>query len=130
MDLLIKNYYFLLQKHYSSYPNNNDIKDFLYQLIAIYIQTRVIIPSSCKKYNLLNIPQLIIEEPINGLDAEFNTKNPILNRLHLYKRMIDYFGPIGGFNNLLPILEIMTKYIELLIKENLSIYFDMLISIV
>ena len=120
------NYFF---NDYSSYPNNNDIKDFLDKLIAIYVPTRVIIPSSCKKYNLLNTPQLILEDSINGLDAEFNTKNPALNGLHLYKRMIDDFGPIGGLNNLLPIIEIMTKYTELLTKENLGIYFDMLISI-
>ena len=109
--------------------NNNDIKDFLEKIIAIYMPSRVIIPSSCKKYNLSNTPQLIIEDSINGLDAEFETKNPSLNGLHLYKRMIDDFGPIGGLNNLLPILEIMTKYTELLTKENLGLFFDMLISI-
>ena len=122
----------LLNKFFNDqnpYINNNEIKDFLEKIIAIYVPSRTVIPSSCKNYNLLNTPQLIIEDSINGLDAEFNTKNPSLNGLHVYKRMIEDFGPIGGLNNLLPIIEIMTRYTELLTKENLGIFLDMLISI-
>ena len=120
---------YLFNDNNNSYINNNDIKDFLEKIIAIYMPSRVIIPSSCKKYNLSNTPRLILEDSINGLDAEFIMKNPSLNGLHLYKRMIDNLGPIGGLNNLLPILEIMTKYTELLTKENLGLFFDILISI-
>ena len=113
----------------SSYLNNNDLKDFMEKLIAIYMPTRVIIPSSCNKYTIMDTPKLILEDSINGLDAEFITKSPSLNGVHIYKRMIDDFGPIGGLNNLLPILEIMTKYPELLTKENLGLFFDILISV-
>ena len=111
------------------YINNNEIKDFKEKILAIYIPTRVLIPSSCNKYNLQNTPKLILQDSINGLDAVLITKNPSLNGLHIYKRMTDDFEPIGGLNNLLPILEIMIKYTEFLTKENLRFFFDILISI-
>lgn len=100
--------------------NNNDIRDFLDKVIAIYIPSRVIIPSSCKNNILNNTPELIIEDSINGLDAEFITKSPALNGVHIYNRIINDFSSIGGLNNLLPIIEIMTQYNELLTKKNLG----------
>ena len=109
--------------------NNNDIRDFLDKVIAIYIPSRVIIPSSCKNNILNNTPELIIEDSINGLDAEFITKSPALNGVHIYKRLTNDFSSIGGINNLLPIIEIMTKYNELLTKKNLGNFFVILISV-
>ena len=91
--------------------------------------TRVIIPPSCNNYTINNTPQLILEDSVNGLEAEFSTRNPSLNGVHIYKRMIDDFGPIGGLNNLLPILEIMAQHQELLNKDNLGNFFDILISV-
>ena len=70
-----------------------------------------------------------IHDSINGLDAEFKTKNPSLNGVHIYRRILNDFTQIGGLNNLLPILEIMTKYQELLTKENFQSFFDILISV-
>ena len=113
----------------NNYINKDDIKDFVEKLISIYMPTRVIIPPSCNNYTINNTPQLILEDSVNGLDAEFSTKNPSLNGVHIYKRMIDDFGPIGGLNNLLPILEIMTQHQELLNKDNLGNFFDILISV-
>ena len=113
----------------NSYINNNDVKDFMEKLIAIYMPTRVIIPTIYNNCTLNNAPHLILEDSINGLDAEFCTKSPSLNGVHIYKRMIDDFGPIGGLNNLLPILEIMTQHQDLLTKENLGNFFDILISV-
>jgi hypothetical protein len=109
--------------------NVNDIKDFMEKIIAIYIPSRVVIPPTCSNNTIINTPQLILEDSINGLDAEFVTKNPTLNGVHIYKRIIDDFRPIGGLNNLLPIIEIMTKNQDLLTKDNLENFFDILISI-
>ena len=109
--------------------NNNDIKDFLDKIIAIYIPSRVTIPPSCKNNILSNTPELILEDSINGLDAEFITKSPALNGVHIYNRITNDFSSIGGLNNLLPIIEIMTKYNELLTKKNLGNFFVILISV-
>ena len=109
--------------------NNNDIRDFFDKVIAIYIPSRVIIPPSCKNNILNNTPELLIEDSINGLDAEFITKSPALNGVHIYNRITNDFSSIGGINNLLPIIEIMTKYNELLTKKNLGNFFVILISV-
>ena len=109
--------------------NQNEIKDLMEKLIAIYMPTRVVIPPAYEKNTLFNSPKLILEDSLNGLDAEFVTKNPGLNGVHIFKKMIDDFSPIGGLNNLLPILEIMTQNKELLTKENLANFFDLIISI-
>ena len=113
------------------HPNNNsgEIKDLIEKMIAIYMPKRVVIPPIYNKNILNNSPKLILVDSLNGLDAEFITKNPGLNGVHIFKKMIDDFGPIGGLNNLLPILEIMTRYKQLLTKENLGNFFDLLISI-
>ena len=109
--------------------NRDAIKEFAEILIAIYMPTRVIIPEKCNNNTLLNSPQLILQDTINGLDAEFRTDNPILNGVHIYKRMTDDFGPIGGLNNILPIIEIMAKCTELLTKKNLDNFLDLFVSI-
>ena len=119
----------LFNKYKNLILNNDDVKDFMDKLISIYIPTRIVIPSSCNKYNLNNTPKLTIEDSLNGLHAEFNTRSPSLNGVHIYKRMINDFGSIGGLNNLLPIIEIMTKYTDLLNEENLGNFFGILISV-
>ena len=113
-----------------SINNNNDIKDFMEKIIAIYMPSRIVIPSSYSKNNtLMNTPQFIISDSINDLDAEFITKNSALNGVHIYKRVLNDFDVIGGLNNLLPIIEVMTGNPELLTKESLAKYFDILISV-
>ena len=57
------------------------------------------------------------------------TKSPTLNGVHIYNRITNDFSSIGGLNNLLPIIEIMTKYNELLTKKNLGNFFVILISV-
>ena len=91
--------------------------------------SRAIIPKSYNNYTLINTPKLIIEDSMNGLDAEFRTKNPSLNGVHFYKRIVNNFISIGGLNNLLPIIEIMTEHSEFLTKENFGYFFDILIYI-
>ena len=112
-----------------SFINSNDIKDLMEKLISVYMPSRVIIPPTCKNNTLMDTPHLILQDAINGLDAEFITKNPALNGVHIYKRIVNDFAPIGGLNNLLPIMELMTKNKELLTKQNFGNFFDMLISI-
>ena len=115
--------------NYINSISNNDIKDFMEKIIAIYMPSRAVIPESCKKYTLLDTPKLIIEDSMNGLDAYFITKNPSLNGVHFYKRIVNNFISIGGLNNLLPIIEIMTEHSEFLTKENFGYFFDILIYI-
>lgn len=108
--------------------NINDVKDFMEELIAIYMPSRVTLPLGFEKNNKNN-SKYIIQDSISGLDAEFIIKKPSLNGVHIYKRILDDFSQIGGLNNLLPILEIMTKHQEFLTKDNLQNYLDILISV-
>ena len=109
--------------------NCNDYKEFMDKIIAIYIPSRITIPKTYEKNNLLNTPQLIIEDSINELNAEFNTKTPILNGVHIYKKIKNDLNQVGGLNNLLPIMELMVNNSELLTKENIESYFDIILSI-
>ena len=107
--------------------NANDFKDFFNNnLIAIYMPTRVDIHPQCEERNLLNASLLILRDSINNLDAEFNTKNPCLNGVHIYSTINDDFSIIGGINNLLPIIELMTNNSELLTQENFSLFFNII----
>ena len=112
-----------------SLNNFNDFKEFEEKIISIYTPTRVIIPISSEKNNLLNTSQLIIEDSINEINAEFNTKSPTMNGVHIYKKTKNDFNQIGGLNNLLPIMEIMINDNELLTKENFEKFFNILILI-
>ena len=104
--------------------NMNEFKDFINNnLIAIYMPTRVEIPSKYEENTLSNTPQLILRDSINDLDADFLTKTPSLNGVHTYSRINDDFSKLGGINHLLPIIEIMTNNSELLTPENFSSYF-------
>ena len=62
------------------------------KLISVYMPSRVIIPPTCKNNTLMDTPQFILQDAINGLDAEFITKNPGLNGVHIYKRIIWIFS--------------------------------------
>ena len=109
--------------------NLNDYKDFKDKIISIYIPSRVSIPIDYKKSNLLNSPQIIIEDSISELNAEFNIKSPTMNGVHIYKRIKNDFSLIGGLNNLLPIMELIINNNDLLTQENVHQFFDILISI-
>ena len=108
---------------------SNDLKEFKEKIVSLYIPSRVSIPIAYEKNNLMNTPLLIIEDSINELNAEFKTKFPTMNGVHIYKRIKDDFNQIGGLNNLLPIMELMVNNKELLTKENIEKFFDILISI-
>ena len=73
--------------------NSNDFKDFINNnLIAIYIPTKVVIKN--KDSNLLNYSLLILRDPINNLNAEFRTKAPSLNGVHIYSSIKNDFSTI------------------------------------
>ena len=109
--------------------NNNDYKEFMDKIISIYIPSRVTIPKTYKKNNLMNTPQFIIEDSINELNAKFNTKTPTFNGVHIYKKIKNDLNQVGGLNNLLPIMELMINNNELLTKENIASYFDIITCI-
>ncbi len=106
-----------------------DFSDFLKnKLISMYIPTRVDIPSQFGERTLSNTPQLILRDSINNLDAEFSTKTPSLNGVHIYSRINNDFSKLGGINNLLPIIEIMTNNTNFLTPNNFSLYFSLIFN--
>ena len=107
--------------------NANEFKDFLnHNLISIYMPTRVDIPSQIEDRSSSNTFQIILKDSINNLDAEFSIRSPSLNGVHTYSIKNDDFSKFGGINNLLPIIEIMTNYSDLLTPENFSSYFELI----
>ena len=75
--------------------------------------TRVDINPQYDDKTIFNSPSLILRDSINNLDAEFTIRTPCLNGVHNYTRINDDFSIIGGLNNLLPIIELMTNNTEL-----------------
>ena len=112
--------------------NSDDFKDFFNNnLIAIYMPTRVDICPKNEENSSLNESILILRDSINNLDAKFKTKSPSFNGVHIYSRIIDDdFGILGGIDNLLPIIELMTNYPELLSQENFSLYFNIISNVI
>ena len=108
--------------------NYNTFKDFLNNnLIAIYLPSRYIIPLQNDDKNIQNYSQLILIDSINNLNAEFNTRTPALNGIHIYPSLYENdLSILGGISHLLPILELMLDYNELLNKENFSSFFHLL----
>ena len=108
--------------------NYNAFKDFLTNnMIAIYIPTRHIIQNQVEEKSISNNSQLILIDSINGLNAEFNTKSPSLNGVHIFKNLYENdLNIIGGINNLLPILEFMLDNEEFLTINNFSSFFNLL----
>ena len=102
-----------------------EIKDFLENyLISIYLPDRYMLSESNENYKLI-----ILKDSINGIDAEFYTKSPILNGIHLFKRFSEDFEALCGLNHFLPIIEIMTQNNNLLKNENLSKFFSLISSV-
>ena len=110
-----KGYY----NNYMDFLNNN--------LISIYIPTRYMIPSQPEEKTIQNASQIILVDSINGLNAEFNTRTPGLNGIHIFPNLYeDDLGSLGGITHLLPILELMLDNNEFLTQENFSIFFELI----
>ena len=108
--------------------NYNIFRDFFNNnLISIYIPTRYVIPIQNEDKTIQNTSQIILIDSINGINAEFNTRTPALNGVHIFKNIYeDDLSIIGGINNLLPIMELMLDNPELLNTENFSSFFCLL----
>ena len=116
-----------LKKNDEQKINPNDFKDFLNNnLISIYMPTRVDINPQYEDKTIFNSPSLILRDSINNLDAEFTIRTPCLNGVHTYSRINDDFSILGGLNNILPIIELMTNNSELLTKENFNLFLSLI----
>jgi len=99
-----------------------EIKDFLENnLISIYLPNRSMTLENKEESKII-----ILNDSINGIDAEFTTKSPQLNDVHLFKTFSEDFQPFGGLNHFLPIIEIMTQNNNFLENENLSKFFSLI----
>ena len=108
--------------------NYNIFKEFLNNnMIAIYIPNRYIIPNQSDDKNITNATNIILIDSINGLNAEFKTRTPSLNGIHIFQNLYeDNLDTLGGINNLMPILEFMLNNEEFLTLEIFSSYFNLL----
>ena len=110
-----KGYY----NNYIDFLNNN--------LISIYIPTRYMIPAQNEEKTIQNTSQLILVDSINGLNAEFNTRTPGLNGVHIFPNLYeDDLSILGGITHLLPILELMLEHNEFLNSENFYLFFELI----
>ena len=108
----------------------NDIKDFLEKnLISIYMPNRIILPENQSNKSYKSANQILLKDSINNLDAEFIINSPNLNGAHIHKKFSEDFSPFGGLNHFLPIIELMTQNEELLSNENLSNFFNLILSV-
>ena len=110
-----KGYY----NNYIDFLNNN--------IISIYIPTRYMIPVQHEEKTIQNTSQLILVDSINGLHAEFNTRTPGLNGVHIFPHLYeDDLSILGGITHLLPILELMLEHDEFLNSENFYLFFELI----
>ena len=107
---------------------NNNFKDFLNNnIISIYIPNRYQIPSQSEEKTISNTSQFILIDSINGLNAEFNTRSPALNGIHIFQNLYENdLRILGGLNNFLPILELILENNEFLNQDIFSSFFDLL----
>ena len=109
--------------------NYNIFKEFLSNnMIAIYIPNRYILCNqSDDNRNICNATNIILIDSINGLNAEFNTRTPSLNGIHIFQNLYeDNLDVLGGINNLMPILEFILNNDEFLSLDIFSSFFNLL----
>ena len=107
---------------------NNNFKDFFNNnLISIYIPNRYQIPNQNEEKTISNTSNLILIDSINGLNAEFITRSPALNGIHIFQNLYeDDLSILGGLNNFLPILELILDNNDFLNLDIFSSFFDLL----
>ena len=118
------------------------LQNFIYyNLISIYIPTRTYLASEMKtkiegtKEINEEIKTMILVDSINNFHAVFinNTlyqhlKYSRCGGVHILSNIIsDFSFDIGGINHLLPLIEIMTDYNELLTNANLEMFMNILL---
>ena len=119
----------------SEIKNNNidDISKFLkYNLISIYIPTRII------EHKENGNKKFLLNDSFNNLNAIFNINELYPNLLYskyggislLQNQIRDFSVDLNGINHLLPCIEIMVNYPELLTSENLSKFMTIILNII
>ena len=121
-----------------------EIKQFIkYNLISIYSPTRNIVNSSLQIKNIDNkkideiIQEILLIDSINNFHANLNVPKLYINRAYglgggirqLSNIISDFSIDVNGVNHLLPLIEIMTEYNELLTKDNFSMFISIILSL-
>ena len=119
----------------------NELQKFInYNLLSIYIPTRTYINSYLetkkeeKKSIDIEIKEIILVDSINNLNAILENSNLYPNLtysrsggVHLVSNILNNFSiDFGGINHLLPLIEVMTDYNELLTNKNLEKFMNIL----
>ena len=115
---------------------NHDIKDLLEKIIAIYIPSRYEIYNDSLYNNIYGVQKIILKDSINNLDATFNKstfgneKSTMINGVHVFNTPSD-LEKYGGFNHLIPLIELIINPTEgLLTIENIRKFFDLISAII
>ena len=119
--------------------NLNTLKQFIdNNLISIYIPTRTIFTSYLKtkieeKKTIEEINKnIILLDSINNFNANLKNNNNLsssrIGGVHILTNIFqDFSMDIGGINHLLPLIEVMTDYNELLTNENLETFMNIIL---
>ena len=102
-----------------------DIKDLYDKIIAIYTPNRFELDNTNEN--------IILKDSISGLDAMFNyktNKNSDLNGIYLFNNIFEDFNDLGGLNQFIPILEIIINSENLLTKENLLAFLNLVSTLI
>ena len=118
-------------------PILDEMNKFItYNLISLYIPTRVLVQKE-KKENSKNIDKtVILVDSINNLNAIFNIKELYPNSefskyggvRKLNNILQDFTVDLKGINHFLPCIEIMINYPELLTGDNLSKFMSIILN--
>ena len=124
--------------------NFKDIKEFIMNnLISIYTPTRYIVNSSLQDKIIDNkqinetIQEIVLIDSIYNFHANLNIPklypNSTFGReggIRLLSMVINDFSiDVNGVNHLLPLIELMTEYNELLTKDNFSKFISIILSL-
>ena len=114
-----------------------------YNLCSIYIPTRTYVNSyfdtkiEGTKATDIEIREIILVDSINNLNATIKTSNlypklsySISGGVHKLSNILNDFSiDIGGINHLLPLIEVMTDYNELLTNNNLEKFMNIILNL-
>ena len=120
--------------------NLNELKDFIkFNLLSIYMPTRSFLNTNPKIKNneSQEINNIILIDSVNNLNAYLNNPNLYNNSIfsrnggvHILSNILQDFSiDIGGINHLLPLIEVMTDYNELLTKDNFDKYMNIILNL-
>ena len=123
----------------------SELKKFIkYNLISIYIPTRTYInfyldtKIEGTKSRDIEIREIVLVDSINNLNATLKTSNLYQNLdysrnggVHIVSNILNDFSiDFGGINHLLPLIEVMTNYNELLTNKNLEQFMNIILNLI